>query len=289
MIQSTLATFFPLVIHTHSSSYKNSSDIVNLVMSYLQDQSTYDRNWSFFQFTERHRSDPFKAKPLRVCYMNNSQEMDLVRKTLTQWKKKASEFLKTLPEGTLFYSGLTSDGEKIEIRTSSLLIAISEFSRAIVKEHTPQRPQFPLSAKTIVALDASDRIQALAIFDKDKYHKTACLIYYLMTSPYNVRKAECDANERVEGAATALIEECVVQSLSYQQLGSRDMSQESLMNAAVRLKVTGASFRFYSRLFFEFNTDNQDPSYSTDMILTGQNVMRFLDKHAGRAAPPSES
>jgi hypothetical protein len=128
-----------------------------------------------------------------------------------------------------------------------------------------------------VVKDDKDQVQAISFWYEVGEEHTV-FIDELLSAPHNLTKISDSQNtKRVEGAATALVEDAIFRSYKRKRLPGGGFKPEELRTGVI-LSPLGSSIPYYEKLGF---ITHPDPHF---MILQGQPLRRFLKTRGGRAA-----
>jgi hypothetical protein len=230
----------------------------------------YDRFGLQKSYAEAHKKNPLKAKPLKIAYAATPEEREMISGVLKEWVKVS------------FYNGEIIFAEMAKAKEE-------EDYRRLEKEYDTFQAAVSIALQTSLELkgdckiayvvDENHQIQAISLSKGDFLKPEAWHIAYLLTAPHNIR-GKINKQGQVEGAATALIEEAIVQAIKRNGLKPQSLPYESIIKVAVSVQAIFLSFDFYKHVYFSFLGDRSgEPTH----ILTGENLLLFLQKYGGRA------
>lgn len=286
VINTYLISLFPKPTYSKTSLCKNENQIAEIIVSYLRIAEVYDRVLFATQFAERNKENPLKAKPLKIRYMHTcALDRELFRATLRDWRRVSVQYSKQYFDEaqTLLKERSTEKG-----RIRKLFKASSDFG-ALVSIVGDALSFIKPSQHWSVVTDDQDVVQGACVSVKDNRHSTAWEILFLITAPHNLKCAEFDEKSRVEGAATSLIEEAVVQSIKHKGLKPFNLTEKEMSGVAVTLRSTLVAAKFYAHIYFSHYVDTHNPFFGNNKILKGENLLLFLEKYGGRAKSPDEA
>lgn len=287
MIQSLLTPHFANIVVSEKSPCRNKEEVADIILSYSG--IVYDLVRNQLQYAVRNQNHPFRNRPLKITYMSTPQQRTFIAKTIEVWKLL----------GNSYTQQCNVDLEQQLLNPTANLENLKHLRQTIVRldDHNMicawlLRWTEVSTLKIATVVDQAEVIQAISVFLRDNQHPTACKIEYLLSAPHNIVKKESETKLRVEGAAAALIENAFLHSLAYQSIDSREVSQEDVFSSAVTLKSYGVAKEFYKHIHFKPYDTNKivfgfSVSAGPDMILTGANLQKFLEKYGGRASYPS--
>lgn len=247
----------------------------NLKIADSQIFDVYDRQALKKEYSDRNKGNPLKAKSLKVIYLNNEEQRKKLASTLKSWKEIAYDVcfdlkmeLKKFQESSKEYQVLLKEHRVFSSTSSVADQALTALVRGDKKQFT-------------AVVDDSGVIQGISVTTPDKDDKDALECSFLVVAPHNIH-GKVNKQPQVEGVGSALIEDVVVQALNLHGLKPKSLCSDKMKNVAVILQALKPENEFYEHIFF---VKYASPTALTNYILTGNNLLKFLKKYGGRAAP----
>lgn len=266
---ATISTDLTMISPSLAITPTTTHSLASSSSSALSTAAVYNRLAHQEIYRATNQNDPTKIKNLRIVLISQKMRPEMIQK-LKDWHDES--FKKIID----IYS--MKDGkdktellDKIELLDDCKTMA----NRAItLLRHNP-------TVIVKVAEDDKGNPQAVSI---TQCEKNACDIDCLVSSPFNIIGTIHKEGD-FRGAGTALIEDAIFQSLAAQSI---DINQPIPTELLMRAEVTLDSFNTRSDSFYKNARFTELLGKSGrgrgPMILTGNNVVDFLNKFGGRAS-----
>jgi len=205
-----------------------------------------------------NQHDPFKSKPLQIVYIRTQIQEEFLNKVLSFWDKIVDKKIAQTKNKRGRESNPVSQKHLFWLNYSSLIGLASSGALTHYQK--------------IVVVGQNSRIEGVCY---SQAHLAVRHIRCMLTAPWN----HIQEYKFVKGVGSAFIEHAALQSLKQQRIDpDAELMYCCLKRAIVQLNTIDTSFSFYTHLFFVKRADE-----GTEMILTGENIVKFFERFGGRA------